>query len=88
MAQTTCQKCGYPFATSFKCSNCGQYPKNVKLTANEKAFSYKIIGFIVVISVLFGILTALGFDSDNFALILIIGIIIIIWNFVKKGNRK
>ena len=46
MAQTTCQKCGNHFATSFKCSNCGQYPKNVTLTPSEKSFGFRIIGYI------------------------------------------
>ena len=88
MAQTTCQKCGNPFATSFKCSNCGQYPKNVTLTPSEKSFGSRIIGYIFFIALFFGIISALGFDADSFGLVFLIGLVVIIWSFVSKRNKK
>jgi len=69
MAQTTCQKCGYPYATSFKCPNCGGYPKNVTLTPGEQSFGCRIFGFIFLFALFCGIVEALGFDADDFGIV-------------------
>lgn len=88
MAQTTCENYGYPYATSSKYPNCGEYPKNVKLTPGEQSFGCRIIGFILFISLFFGLVKALGFVADNFGFVFLIGLVVIIWSFVSKKNKK
>lgn len=88
MAQTTCQKCGYPYATSRQCPNCGKYPKNVSLTPSQQKAGCNVIAIVVIGIVLISILKALNIDTDDYSLYFIIGFIVLLFYFVNSGKKK
>ncbi len=88
MAQTTCQKCGYPYATYRHCPNCGQYPKNVSLTPAQEKAGCRAITIVVLGIVLISILKAFDIDTDDYSLFFIIGFIVLAFYFVNSFNKK